>query len=183
MKELSGGQRRRLEVALGMVHAPKLVFLDEPTTGLDPQSRANLWEHVRALRADHGTTVFITTHYLEEADALCDRVLILDEGRIIAGGTPDELKRRIGGDLITIEVAGELDSARGVVARTVPTATLEDAGARTLRVTVDHGDRALPVILRELEAAGIAVSAVQLARPSLDDVFLQLTGRSLRDDA
>lgn len=182
VKEISGGQRRRLEVALGMVHAPKVVFLDEPTTGLDPQSRANLWEHVRSLRDTYGSTVFITTHYLDEADALCDRVLIIDAGAIIAQGTPDELKRRVGGDLVTVEVDGEVGTARATIAAEVPEAALELKG-NVIRATIAHGDRELPRILRALDAAGIAVASVQLARPSLDDVFLQLTGRSLRDDA
>src|ERR1700758_3912966 len=106
VKTLSGGQRRRLEIALGLVHQPPLVFLDEPTTGLDPQSRSNLWEHIGRLRADLGTTVFLTTHYLEEADILCDRVFIIDHGTIVASGTPDELKRRISGDVVTLRVAG-----------------------------------------------------------------------------
>ena len=106
VKTLSGGQRRRLEIALGLVHRPPLVFLDEPTTGLDPQSRSNLWEHIGRLRSDLGTTVFLTTHYLEEADVLCDRVFIIDHGVIAAEGTPDELKRRISGDVVTLRVAG-----------------------------------------------------------------------------
>jgi ABC-2 type transport system ATP-binding protein len=182
VKEISGGQRRRLEVALGMVHAPKLVFLDEPTTGLDPQSRANLWDHVRSLRTDHGSTVFITTHYLEEADALCDRILILDNGEIIASGTPDELKRGIGGDLISLSVDGDPVAANDVAARAIPDATIEPHGEHGLRITVSHGDRQLPGLLRELDAANISVSSVQLSRPSLDDVFLKLTGRSLRDE-
>ena len=181
VKEISGGQRRRLEVALGLVHAPPLVFLDEPTTGLDPQSRSNLWEHIRGLRSQHGTTVFITTHYLDEADALCDRVLIIDGGSIIAEGTPDELKRRIGGDLVTLGVEGDAAAARDAVAAEVPEATVEVLDD-TVRATVAHGDQRLPGMLRALDAAGLVVSSVGLARPSLDDVFLQLTGRSLRDD-
>src|SRR5579859_6195980 len=106
VKTLSGGQRRRLEIALGLLHRPPLVFLDEPTTGLDPQSRSNLWEHIGRLRSDLGTTVFLTTHYLEEADTLCDRVFIIDHGVIVADGTSDELKRRISGDLVTLRVNG-----------------------------------------------------------------------------
>ncbi|MFC7728075.1 ABC transporter ATP-binding protein [Actinomadura keratinilytica] len=102
---LSGGQRRRLDIALGLVHRPPLVFLDEPTTGLDPHNRGNLWEHIRRMRDEDGTTVFVTTHYLEEADALCDRILIIDHGRIVAEGTPDELKRRVSGDVVTLELA------------------------------------------------------------------------------
>jgi ABC-2 type transport system ATP-binding protein len=182
VKELSGGQRRRLEVALGMVHAPKVVFLDEPTTGLDPQSRANLWDHVRSLRDDHGSTVFITTHYLEEADALCDRILILDEGAIIAEGTPDELKRRIGGDLVTIGLDQDPARARAVLEPVLDGASFETLDDATLRVTIAHGDRALPNVLRELDGAQVSVTSIQMSRPSLDDVFLQLTGRSLRDD-
>ena len=110
VKTLSGGQRRRLEIALGLVHQPPLVFLDEPTTGLDPQSRSNMWEHIRRLRSDLGTTVFLTTHYLDEADALCDRVFIIDHGVIVATGTPDELKRQVSGDVVTL--SGERRHAR-----------------------------------------------------------------------
>src|SRR6202035_792948 len=117
VKTLSGGQRRRLEIALGLVHEPPLVFLDEPTTGLDPQSRSNLWEHIRGLRADLGTTVFLTTHYLEEADALCDRVFIIDNGVTVASGTPDELKRQVSGDVVTLAVNGAPDKARELLAR------------------------------------------------------------------
>ena len=109
---LSGGQRRRLDIALGLVHEPAVLFLDEPTAGLDPQSRAELWRHVRRLRERHGTTVFLTTHYLEEADALADRVLIIDGGRIVGEGTPEELKRRVGGDIVTVEVVGDPQPAR-----------------------------------------------------------------------
>src|SRR5262249_17012491 len=115
VKTLSGGQRRRLDIALGLVHSPPLVFLDEPTTGLDPQSRSHPWDHIRRLREDLGTTVFLTTHYLDEADALCDRILVIDYGRIVAEGTPEELKRRIAGDVITLTVGGSPDAAKGVL--------------------------------------------------------------------
>src|SRR4051795_11271664 len=103
-KSMSGGQRRRLDIAVGLIHVPELVFLDEPTTGLDPQARANLWEHIRGLREDRGTTVFLTTHYLDEADALCDRILVIDHGAIVASGTPDQLKSQVGGDVLTVTV-------------------------------------------------------------------------------
>jgi ABC-2 type transport system ATP-binding protein len=179
IKTLSGGQRRRLDIALGLMHDPKLVFLDEPSTGLDPQTRANLWTHIRSLRDQREGTILLTTHYLEEADALCDRILIIDAGKIVASGTPAELKRRISGDLVTFEVddvprATQLLQSRGE-ARDV---TMVERG---LRVTVDRGEtQALP-LMRVLDDAGVKVGSLHIAHPSLDDVFLTLTGRSLRD--
>jgi ABC-2 type transport system ATP-binding protein len=179
IKTLSGGQRRRLDIALGLVHGPKLIFLDEPSTGLDPQTRANLWTHIKTMRERDKVTILLTTHYLEEADALCDRILIIDAGKIVASGTPAELKRRISGDLVTFEVD---DTARATEllqthaeARDITTV---DGG---LRVTVDNGEaQALP-LMRALDAGGIKVGALAIRHPSLDDVFLTLTGRSLRD--
>jgi ABC-2 type transport system ATP-binding protein len=183
VKTLSGGQRRRLEIALGLVHEPPLVFLDEPTTGLDPQSRSNLWDHIRSLRADLGTTVFLTTHYLEEADALCDRVFIIDHGVIVAEGTPDELKRRVSGDVVTLQVNGARDTARELLARQpiVQDVTVSDDGA--LRLNVFDGAESLPALLRVLDDAGVTMHSINLSRPTLDDVFLTMTGRSLRDDS
>jgi ABC-2 type transport system ATP-binding protein len=185
VKTLSGGQRRRLEIALGLLHRPPLVFMDEPTTGLDPQSRSNLWEHIGRLRSDLGTTVFLTTHYLEEADVLCDRVFVIDHGVIVADGTPDELKRRISGDLVTLRVTGEESgaaAARELLDRQPIVREVTQADA-TLRLTVEHGEAALPALLRVLDAAGITLESINLSRPTLDDVFLTLTGRSLRDDS
>jgi ABC-2 type transport system ATP-binding protein len=181
IKTLSGGQRRRLDIALGLMHDPKLVFLDEPSTGLDPHSRANLWTHIRGLRERHGATILLTTHYLDEADALCDRIFIIDHGKIVASGTPAELKRRISGDLVTLEVE---DAARAAeVLAQAPEARDATPVERGLRVTVDRGEtQALP-LMRRLEDAGVRVSALHVAHPSLDDVFLTLTGRSLRDEA
>ena len=182
VKTLSGGQRRRLDISLGLVHSPRLVFLDEPTTGLDPQSRSNLWDHIRRLREDLGTTIFLTTHYLDEADALCDRILVIDHGKIVAEGSPDELKRRISGDVITLSVSGGPDAAKGVLTAHDGVRDVTVSGP-ALRLTVDHGEEALPGMLRELDAAGLALQSIQLARPTLDDVFLTVTGRSLREDA
>jgi len=183
-KTLSGGQRRRLDISLGLVHSPKLVFLDEPTTGLDPQSRSNLWDHVRALRDELGSTIFLTTHYLEEADALCDRVMVIDHGKIIAEGVPDELKHRISGDVVTLCFATPASGAQAQLVLAghpgVKDITAED---RSLRLSVDRGEQALPALLRTLDGAGLSLESVQLARPTLDDVFLTLTGRSLRDDS
>ncbi|MQY08979.1 ATP-binding cassette domain-containing protein [Actinomadura macrotermitis] len=185
---LSGGQRRRLDLALGLVHAPPLVFLDEPTAGLDPQSRSDLWEHVRGLREREGTTVFLTTHYLEEADALCDRVLIIDRGRIVAAGSPAELKRRVAGDVLVLEPAGPggpeavLDKTRAALAG-LPQVREAVVAAGGVRLSVEDGDRAVAAVVRALDGAGVELASLRLSRPTLDDVFLTVTGRSLRDAA
>jgi len=181
-KSMSGGQRRRLDIAVGLVHVPELVFLDEPTTGLDPQARANLWQHIRALREDRGTTVFLTTHYLDEADALCDRILVIDHGAIVASGTPDQLKSQVGGDVLTVTVArpdqaAEVAGLVGALPGAEPPQVVDDRVIGRVR----HGGAALVELVRGLDRAGIAVSGVESRRPSLDDVFLQLTGRSLRE--
>ncbi|MFG2001577.1 ATP-binding cassette domain-containing protein [Spirillospora sp. NPDC048911] len=182
---LSGGQRRRLDIALGLVHRPPLVFLDEPTTGLDPQSRGNLWEHIRRMRGEDGTTVFLTTHYLDEADALCDRILIIDHGRIVAEGTPTELKRRVSGDVVTLDLAdGPGGAARARTALSGHPAVREaTVTGGTVRLTVENGDQALMGLVRALDVAGVDLVSLHLARPTLDDVFLTVTGRSLRDAA
>jgi ABC-2 type transport system ATP-binding protein len=157
-----------------------VLFLDEPTVGLDPQSRARMWDEVRRLR-ENGMTVFLTTHYLDEADALCDRIAIIDDGEIVAEGTPDDLKREIAGDVVTVAMNGsapaaaELLGGRGYVRR------LEIDEGKGLRLYVDDGASAIPQILRALDGSGLAFGGMELHRPSLDDVFLTKTGRSLRD--
>jgi len=175
----SGGQRRRLDVGLGLIHGPRLLFLDEPTTGLDPQGRARLWSEVRRLR-DSGVTVFLTTHYLDEADARCDRLAIIDHGRIVAEGTPEHLKREIAGDVITLGLADDRDRALTLLLAQpfVRQAGHEEDG---LRLYVDRGDAAMPAILRLLDGAGFHLQTIAMSRPSLDDVFLQQTAHSLRD--
>jgi ABC-2 type transport system ATP-binding protein len=186
---LSGGQRRRLDIVMGLVHSPGLVFLDEPTTGLDPQSRANLWGHIRGLRDELGVTVFLTTHYLDEADALCDRLLVIDNGAIVAGGTPEELKRAVSGDAITLTVREPADADTALlVLKELPgaegAASRESAeGGVLVSARVPVGGAALPGLLRALDARGVTPEAVEVRRPTLDDVFLSLTGRSLRDAA
>jgi len=183
VRTYSGGQRRRLEVALGITQRPRVLFLDEPTTGLDPQNRANLWDQLRELR-DGGTTVFITTHYLDEADQLSDRVAIVDHGRVIALGSPEELKRRYSADTITITPDIGASGDLAALAR-----ELEDADAvqravaanGAIRLTVTDATRALAAVFAVLEAQGVPTRAASVARPSLDDVFLRETGRSLRD--
>jgi ABC-2 type transport system ATP-binding protein len=165
------------------VHEPGLVFLDEPTTGLDPQARANLWQHISALREERGTTVFLTTHYLDEADALCDRILVIDHGVIAASGTPDELKSGVGGDVLTVTVA-EAGSAAEVARLVGQLPGAEAPQVQDARIVgrVPNGGAALVRLVRELDSAGIEVAGIESRRPSLDDVFLQLTGRSLREE-
>ncbi len=181
-KTYSGGQRRRLDLALGMVHQPQLLFLDEPTTGLDPQSRAHLWEEVRKLR-ENGTTVFLTTHYLDEADALADRLAIMDGGKIVAEGTPNSLKQQIAGDVVTLGVVaqnGEKKRAFSLLKNQSYVREIHD-GEEAFQLYVERGEETLPAILRLMDNAGLQVSKVSLARPTLDDVFLRQTGRSLRE--
>jgi ABC-2 type transport system ATP-binding protein len=179
-KTYSGGQRRRVDIALGVIHEPRVVFLDEPTTGLDPQSRAHMWDEVRRLRAE-GMTVFITTHYLDEADALCDRVAIIDNGQLVAEGTPDELKREISGDVVTVALNGSTPEAAKLLEPQDFVTRLEVLDEGGLRLYVDTGATAIPQILRTLDGAGLPLASIELHRPSLDDVFLTKTGRSLRE--
>jgi ABC-2 type transport system ATP-binding protein len=178
----SGGMKRRLDIALGIIHSPRLLFLDEPTTGLDPQARARIWDEIRKLR-DNGMTVFMTTHYLEEADALCDGLAIIDHGTIVAEGTPDALKREVAGDLVTLGVGGRAEAVLGLVRGQpfVREATAAEDGS--VRLYVEKGDEAVPQLLRLLDGAQLAPQTIAMSRPSLDDVFLRKTGRSLRDDA
>jgi ABC-2 type transport system ATP-binding protein len=169
---------------MGLIHAPDLLFLDEPSTGLDPQNRANLQEHIQRLRAEHGTTIVLTTHYLDEADHLAERVIVIDHGQIIADDTPARLKADHAGDRITLTFDHE-DDARRVVAHSLGIAAgarIERSGARVV-IEADGGAQLAPKLLLGLDDAGVAVAAVEVARPTLDDVFLKLTGRSLREDA
>jgi ABC-2 type transport system ATP-binding protein len=183
-RTMSGGQRRRLDIAMGLVHDPKLVFLDEPTTGLDPQARANLWQHIGALRTARGATIFLTTHYLDEADALCDRILVIDRGRIVASDTPDALKSQVSGDLVQLTVADVArlpQAVEALIAADADAPPTVDGAVASARIR-DVGAR-LPGIVRALDDAGVLLSAIEVRRPTLDDVFLTVTGRSLREDA
>jgi len=178
----SGGMRRRLDVGLGIVHRPSVLFLDEPTTGLDPQARARMWDEIRDLR-ERGTTVFLTTHYLEEADALCDRLAIIDHGRIVAEGTSDQLKEAVAGDSVTIGVNGAGAQVLTIVQALPYVREVSfDEEAGLVRLYVDHGEQAVPQLLRVLDSAGFAPTSISLNKPSLDDVFLRQTGRSLREE-
>ncbi|HEV2027585.1 MAG TPA: ATP-binding cassette domain-containing protein [Candidatus Dormibacteraeota bacterium] len=180
-KTYSGGQKRRLDIGLGLVHNPQLLFLDEPTTGLDPQSRARVWDEVQRMH-DRGTTVFLTTHYLDEADALCDRIAIIDYGKIVAEGTPEELKRAIAGDVVTLNVTGDQQRALDLL-KDQPFVREAKLDEGSVLLYVDRGEVAMPAILRLLDGAGVTLVTVGLHRPSLDDVFLRQTGRSLRETA
>jgi len=180
-KTYSGGQRRRVDIALGIIHEPKVVFLDEPTSGLDPQSRAHMWDEIRRLRAE-GMTVFITTHYLDEADALCDRLSIMDYGEVVASGTPADLKREISGDVVRVGLPGGSAAAAAKVLDAAPFINKLEQQDDSVRLYVEDGGTAIPLILRALDAGDVPLGSIELHRPSLDDVFLTKTGRSLREE-
>ncbi|GGV82202.1 daunorubicin resistance protein DrrA family ABC transporter ATP-binding protein [Streptomyces gelaticus] len=174
----SGGMRRRLDVALGLVHRPEVLFLDEPTTGLDPEARTAMWDEIARLAGDEGLTIILTTHYLEEADRLAERIAIVDRGRIVVEGTPDELKGELRGDAVHMELgaegdAGMIGAALGGL-RGVHEVLVE---GRRVSVRAEDGAAAVPVLLAALERAGAAVAAATVARPSLDDVYLRYAGR------
>lgn len=181
VRTFSGGMKRRLEIARGLLHHPRVLFLDEPTLGLDPQTRRHIWEYIVALRRQKRLTIFLTTHYMEEAE-ICDRIAIIDHGRIVALDTPDALKRRVGGDVVSVRTsdnqaaAHRLQAALGVQARPGPQGELI--------VEVDRGDRFIPRMVAALSANGepIEVTRVNLRRPTLEDVFVKLTGHAIRDE-
>jgi ABC-2 type transport system ATP-binding protein len=180
----SGGMRRRLDIATALMNRPAVLFLDEPTTGLDPEGRADLWGVLTGLAADAGTTVLVTTHYLEEADQFADRIAIVDRGRVVADGTSDQLKAGLQGDSVLLELAeaGRLEQACKALAGVpeVRETTADGTGGAVIRARVADGPRALPAVLAGLEAGGIPVLSVSMARPSLDDVYLHHAGRSFR---
>jgi ABC-2 type transport system ATP-binding protein len=183
VRTYSGGQRRRLDISMGMMHRPKLLILDEPTTGLDPQSRARIWDEVRSLRSE-GITIFLTTHYMDEADGLCDRLAVIDNGKIVGEDTPTALKQHIAGDIISLG----LDMSNGTGAHikemlhTQPFLREMQESESGVQLYVDRGEEVLPEVLRLLDHNGTAIRTVTLARPTLEDVFLRLTGRSLREE-
>lgn len=183
-QEMSGGQRRRLDLAMGLVHHPSLLFLDEPTTGLDPQNRANLWNHIRQIRDETGMTVVITTHYLDEADAMADRILIVDHGRILADGTATELKQSHVGSHVALEATDE-STARNLASRLEgqPDALDVTTEASSVRIRVRDARSALPGLIGHTLQQGTSIVGAHAHEPTLDDVFLTLTGRSLRDAA
>jgi ABC-2 type transport system ATP-binding protein len=177
-KTYSGGMKRRLDLASALVHHPKVLFLDEPTTGLDPASRLTVWDEVRSINAT-GTTIFLTTQYLEEADALCERLAIIDSGEIVAEGTPESLKAEIGKDVVSVELHGADAERTQQVIGELPGLDRVIAEQDALALFVENGAASIAEIVRRLDGADIEVGAISVSRPSLDDVFLEATGRRL----
>jgi ABC-2 type transport system ATP-binding protein len=178
VRTYSGGMQRRLDVALGLMHRPAVLFLDEPTTGLDPESRAAMWEEIARLAGGEGMTVLLTTHYLEEADRLASRLAIVDRGRVVVTGTPDELKGELRGDAVHVELPADADPARvRQVLAALPAVRDVVIAGRAVSARSDDGAVAVPVVLAGLQRAGVNAASVAVARPSLDDVYLRHTGR------
>ncbi|HEY4825774.1 MAG TPA: ATP-binding cassette domain-containing protein [Solirubrobacteraceae bacterium] len=177
-KGYSGGMQRRLDIAMALVHDPAVLFLDEPTTGLDPEVRADMWSEIGALAAERGKTVLLTTHYLEEADQLAGRVAIVDRGKIVAEGTPEELKRELRGDAIHVDLDREYNGSASRALAALDAVRDVSVEGRALRARADDGGRAVPQVLQALESHGVGVASVRVARPSLDDVYLKYTGRT-----
>ncbi len=180
-KTYSGGMRRRLELAVGLVHDPKILFLDEPTLGLDPQGRNGFWGFIQKLRREEGLTVFVTTHYLDEADTMCDRLAIIDHGKIVATGSPSELKDRLGGDIVTIKTAPEAPDMTGVLRPLIGVTSVQKQDG-SYRVKCASGEPFVPVAVEACTTAGAGVTGVTVKRPSLDEVFLEFTGREFREE-
>ena len=181
VRTYAGGMQRKLDVALGIMHRPQVLFLDEPTTGLDPEARAEMWDEIEQLTEAEGVTVLLTTHYLEEADRLASQLAIVDRGRIVAAGTPDELKSELRGDTLLIEL-GTSANRRAVDAVTAAEGVREaSVDGRVLRARAVEGARAIPTVLALLEAEGIPVVAATVSRPSLDDVYLRHAGRTFEE--
>jgi ABC-2 type transport system ATP-binding protein len=177
VRTYSGGMHRKLDVAAGLMHRPRVLFLDEPTTGLDREARAEMWSEIERLAHEDGVTILLTTHYLDEADRLAARLAIVDRGRVVAAGTPDELKSELRGDALVVELDGTIDDALAALAQ-VPGVREPLLDGRVLRARASEGARAVPAVLAALESAGVPVVAATVARPSLDDVYLRYAGRS-----
>jgi ABC-2 type transport system ATP-binding protein len=178
VRTYSGGMQRRLDVALGLMHRPAVLFLDEPTTGLDPESRTAMWQEIARLAGGEGMTVLLTTHYLEEADRLASRLAIVDRGRVVTSGTPDELKGELRGDAVQVELPADAEAARvRRVLEALPAVRDVVIAGRDVSARSDDGAAAVPVVLAELQRAGVNAASVAVARPSLDDVYLRHTGR------
>ncbi|MEM2988201.1 MAG: ATP-binding cassette domain-containing protein [Candidatus Bathyarchaeia archaeon] len=176
----SGGMRRRLELACGLINRPKVLFLDEPTLGLDVQTRAATWDYIRRLKKEYGMTIFMTTHYLEEADALCNRIAIIDHGKIIVTGSPEELKNALGGDIITISIKEDADVSEVIrnVEHVKEVVKMENG---SYRIKAELGEVTTPLIIEALRSRGYTVTRLSLTEPTLNDVYLEYTGKTMRD--
>ncbi|HLE47855.1 MAG TPA: ATP-binding cassette domain-containing protein [Candidatus Thermoplasmatota archaeon] len=181
VKEYSGGMRRRLELARGLLHNPEVLFLDEPTLGLDPQTRNHIWDYIRRLNKERGVTMMLTTHYMEEADMLCNRIGIIDKGRIVAEGTPAELKAQLGGDLVYVEVEGANGKVPDAI-KALPFVRSAIATTSGVQLEVQNGESAIPKILDAVRGSGGVVQSINLKKPTLNDVFVKHTGRQIRDE-
>jgi ABC-2 type transport system ATP-binding protein len=182
VRTYSGGMQRKLDVAVGLMHRPQVLFLDEPTTGLDPEARVDMWHEIGRLAGDEGLTILMTTHYLEEADGLAQRLAIVDQGLVVAEGTPDELKGELRGDAIAVELEDQpLDGEVRRALDKVPDLYDVAVEARALRARADSGARAVPTVLAALETEGVKVASVTVSRPSLDDVYLRYAGRAFSE--
>ena len=180
VKTYSGGMRRRLQLAMGLIHEPKILFLDEPTLGLDIQTRQNMWAYIRRLNHDDGITVFMTTHYLEDADSLCDRIAIIDTGVIKVSGNPTELKKKLGGTILTLQLTEGTDISASL--RRIQDVTEVEKEGGTYKIKLARTD-ALPTIIEAVTKSGLNISDINLTKPTLDQVFLQITGNTMRDKA
>jgi ABC-2 type transport system ATP-binding protein len=181
IKHLSGGMKRRLEIARGLMTRPKVLFLDEPTIGLDPQTRIRMWDYIRAVNKE-GATIFLTTHYMDEADNLSDRISIIDNGKIIATGKPWELKNALGQDIIYLETTDN-SGAKALLDGSGPVSRIAEKGKGIVLSINEDGTRVLPLIIEQLRTEGIGVSTVNLKKPSMDDVFVHYTGKEIRDES
>ncbi|MDG6929016.1 MAG: ATP-binding cassette domain-containing protein [Nitrososphaerota archaeon] len=178
----SGGMRRRLELACGLINRPSLLFLDEPTLGLDVQTRAAVWSYIRKLKKEYGMTLLMTTHYLEEADSLCDRIAIIDHGKIVAMGSPRELKASVGGDIIQVGLKEADGDASDILRKVGQVREVKRTSPSDYRVKAEVGEEAAPQVMDALRTNGYHVNTISLTKPSLDEVYLEYTGRSLRDE-
>ncbi|MEM0118259.1 MAG: ATP-binding cassette domain-containing protein [Conexivisphaerales archaeon] len=176
----SGGMRRRLELASGLINSPQLLFLDEPTLGLDVQTRTAVWEYIKQLKEEYSMTLFVTTHYLEEADSLCDRIAIIDHGKIVKIGSPSELKAGLGGDVIQLAVEGNVDLTDSI--KRISLVKDVKKVDSTYRIKAERGEEAAPLIIDMIRSNGLHVTKISLTKPTLDEVYLEYTGRAFRDD-
>jgi ABC-2 type transport system ATP-binding protein len=181
VEKYSGGMKRRLEIARGLIHWPRVLFLDEPTLGLDAQTRRRIWDYIKRLNKDRGVTIILTTHYMEEADYLCDRVAIIDFGKFAALGTPPGLKDILGGDVVSLELEGETASLLGQLKKLDWVKSVKSHD-RLLSLTMEKGERRIPELITAAQKSGVSVACVQLRKPSLEDVFLHFTGRMIREE-